>query len=169
MTVVVMMGVSGVGKTTVGRRLAEELGCGYAEGDSYHPAANVEKMRAGTPLEDADRWPWLHAMAADIDRWRADGTGMVLACSALKRAYRDILIGDRPDVRLVQLSGEEALIRSRIAARRHEYMPASLLISQFATLEPPTADERTIVVDVHDAPEACVAQILGALQEVRPS
>ncbi|MEQ8817830.1 MAG: gluconokinase [Thalassobaculum sp.] len=169
MTVVVMMGVSGVGKTTVGRRLAEALGCGYAEGDSYHPAANVEKMRTGTPLEDADRWPWLHAMAADIDRWRAEGKGMVLACSALKRAYRDILIGDRQDVRLVQLTGEEALIRSRIAARKHEYMPASLLISQLATLEPPAADERPIVVDVRGAPETCVAQILGALEEVRPS
>lgn len=164
MTVVVMMGVSGVGKTTVGRRLAEELGWGYAEGDSYHPAANVEKMRTGTPLEDADRWPWLRAMAADIDRWRAEGKGMVLACSALKRAYRDILIGDRPDVRLVQLAGEEALIRSRIEARQHAYMPASLLISQLATLEPPSPDERPIAVDVQDPPEVCVAQILGALK-----
>lgn len=163
MTVIVLMGVSGVGKTTVGRRLAEALGYGYAEGDSYHPAANIEKMRSGQPLEDDDRWPWLHAMAADIDGWRASGTGMVLACSALKRAYRDILIGEREDVRLVQLSGEEALIRSRIEARRHEYMPASLLITQLATLQPPTADERPIVVDVRDTPEACVAAIVAAL------
>lgn len=165
MTVIVMMGVSGVGKTTVGRRLAEALGCGYAEGDSYHPAASVEKMRAGTPLEDADRWPWLRAMAADIDRWRAEGKGIVLACSALKRAYRDILIGDRAGVRLVQLTGGEALIRRRIEARRHAYMPATLLISQLAALEPPTADERPIVVDVRDTPEACVAAILVALSE----
>ncbi len=163
MTVVVMMGVSGVGKTTVGRRLAEELGWGYAEGDSYHPAANIEKMRGGIPLEDDDRWPWLRAMAADIDRWRADGKGMVLSCSALKRAYRDILIGDRPDVRLVQLTGDEALIRSRIEARSHAYMPASLLISQLATLEPPTADERPIVVDVREPPAACVAGVVAAL------
>jgi len=165
-TVVVMMGVSGVGKTTIGRGLAEALGWGYAEGDSYHPAANVEKMRSGTPLEDADRWPWLRAMAADIDRWRAEGKGMVLACSALKRAYRDILIGDRPDVRLVQLTGEEALIRARIAARKHEYMPATLLISQLATLESPTAEEHPIVVDVRDTPEDCVAQIRTALDGV---
>lgn len=163
-TVIVMMGVSGIGKTTVGRRLAEALGWDYAEGDAYHPAANVEKMRAGTPLEDSDRWPWLHAIAADIDRWRAEGTGMVLACSALKRAYRDILIGDRPDVRLVQLTGEETLIRSRIEARQHAYMPPSLLISQLATLQPPTADERPIVVDIRDAPETCVAQILKSLE-----
>lgn len=163
MTVIVLMGVSGVGKTTVGRRLAEALGYGYAEGDSYHPPANVEKMRSGRPLEDDDRWPWLRAMAADIDRWLAAGKGMVLACSALKRGYRDILIGDRPDVRLVQLSGDEALIRGRIEARRHEYMPASLLVTQLATLQPPTPDERPIVVDVRDAPEACVAAIVAAL------
>lgn len=163
MTIVVIMGVSGVGKTTIGRLLAETLGWGYAEGDSYHPAANVEKMRSGHPLEDEDRWPWLHAMAADIDRWRAEGKGMVLACSALKRAYRGILIGDRDDVRLVQLTGDESLIRNRIAARRHAYMPASLLISQLATLEPPTADERPVVVDVSEAPEACVEQIRAAL------
>lgn len=163
MTVIVLMGVSGVGKTTVGRHLAETLGYGYAEGDSYHPAANVEKMRSGRPLEDDDRWPWLRAMAADIDRWLAESKGMVLACSALKRGYRDILIGARRDVRLVQLSGDEALIRSRIEARRHEYMPASLLITQLATLQPPTADERPIVVDVRDAPELCVAAIVAAL------
>lgn len=163
MTVIVMMGVSGVGKTTIGRRLAEVLGYGYAEGDSYHPAANVAKMRSGTPLEDADRWPWLRAMAAEIDRWRAEGKGMVLACSALKRSYRDVLIGDRPDVRLVELTGEEALIRSRIEARRHEYMPASLLVSQLATLEPPTEDERAIVIDVRATPEACVEAIRDAL------
>lgn len=164
MTVLVVMGVSGVGKTTIGRRLAEALGYGYAEGDSYHPPANVEKMRSGLPLEDADRWPWLQAMAADIDRWRAEGKGMVLACSALKRVYRDILIGDRPDVRLVQLNGEQALIRSRVESRSHEYMPASLLVSQFATLELPTAEERPLTADVRDPPEVCVGRILDQLR-----
>lgn len=98
--VIVLMGVAGVGKTTIGTLLAERLGWGYAEGDSYHPPANVEKMRGGTPLDDADRAPWLAAIAADIDRWRAKGVGMVVACSALKRVYRDILIGPRTDVRL---------------------------------------------------------------------
>ena len=166
MSVVLVMGVSGVGKSTVGRRLAEALGYGYAEGDSYHPPANVEKMRSGRPLDDADRWPWLRAIAADIDRWLADGTGMVVACSALKRSYRDLLIGPRRDVHLVQLTGEEALIRDRIAARRHEYMPPNLLISQLATLEPPGADERPIVIDVREAPEACVEAIRNALNGV---
>lgn len=168
MTVIVLMGVSGVGKTTVGRRLAEALGFGYAEGDSYHPPANVEKMRSGRPLEDEDRWPWLRSMAADIDRWLAEDRGMVLACSALKRAYRDLLIGGRGGVRLVQLTGDEALIRSRIEARRHEYMPASLLVTQLATLQPPTADENPIVVDVRDPPEACVEAILRALAAPAP-
>jgi carbohydrate kinase (thermoresistant glucokinase family) len=162
-TVVVMMGVSGVGKTTVGRRLAEALGYGYAEGDAYHPPANVEKMRSGQPLDDDDRWPWLRAMAADIDRWLADGTGMVLACSALKRRYRDLLIGDRPGVRLVQLTGDETLIRQRIEARPDHYMPPTLLSSQLATLEPPSTDEHPIVVDVLAAPESCVETIRRAL------
>lgn len=166
MSVVVIMGVSGIGKTTIGRRLAETLGYGYAEGDSYHPVANVEKMRSGTPLDDSDRWPWLASMAADIDTWLAGGTGMVLACSALKRAYRDVLIGARQDVRLVQLTGEESLIRSRIEARQHAYMPPALLISQLATLEPPTADEQPIVIDVRDAPEICVAAICRSLNGV---
>ena len=163
MTVVVMMGVSGVGKTTVGRRLAEALGYGYAEGDAYHPPANVEKMRSGQPLDDDDRWPWLRAMAADIDRWLADGTGMVLACSALKRRYRDLLIGDRPGVRLVQLTGDETLIRQRIEARPDHYMPPTLLSIQLATLEPPSTDEHPIVVDVLAAPESCVETIRRAL------
>lgn len=161
--VVVMMGVSGVGKTTIGTLLAERLGWGYAEGDSYHPPANVAKMRAGTPLDDADRAPWLAAIAADIDRWRAAGQGMVVACSALKRSYRDILIGGRPDVRLVRLAGDEALIRARMETRTDHYMPPSLLSSQLATLQPPGDDEEAITVNVACSPQACVAQILEAL------
>jgi carbohydrate kinase (thermoresistant glucokinase family) len=157
------MGVSGIGKTTIGTLLAEKLGWGYAEGDSYHPPENVEKMRGGTPLTDADRWPWLDAIADDIDRWRQAGTGMVVACSALKRAYRDVLIGDRSDVRLVRLAGDESLIRARLEQRADHYMPPSLLASQLATLEAPTADEHPIVVDVTEAPETCVAQILAKL------
>ena len=163
--VVVMMGVSGVGKTTIGTLLAERLGWGYAEGDSYHPPANVEKMRAGTPLEDADRGPWLAAIAADIDRWRASGQGMVVACSALKRRYRDVLIGDRADVRLVRLAGEEALIRARMEKRTNHYMPPSLLLSQLATLEPPAPDEAAITVEVTQEPERCVDRILSALRD----
>ena len=162
--VVVMMGVSGVGKTTIGTLLAERLGWGYAEGDSYHPPANVEKMRAGTPLDDTDREPWLAAIAADIDRWRAAGQGMVVSCSALKRHYRDVLIGGRPDVRLVRLAGNEALIRARIEKRTDHYMPPSLLTSQIATLEPPVPEEDAISVDVVRPPGDCVAHILSALQ-----
>lgn len=169
MTVLVVMGVSGVGKTTIGRRLADALGWGYAEGDQYHPPENVEKMRAGVPLQDSDRWPWLHALAADIDRWRAAGTDMVLACSALKRAYRQILIGDRGDVRLVQLTADEGLLRARVDARRHQYMPPSLLQSQLATLEPPGDEERPIVVDVADDPEHCVRAVLAGLGKTKPS
>lgn len=161
--VIVMMGVSGVGKTTIGTLLAERLGWGYAEGDSYHPPENVAKMRAGTPLDDTDRGPWLAAIAADIDRWRASGQGMVVACSALKRSYRDILIGDRPDVRLVRLAGDEAVIRARMETRTDHYMPPSLLSSQIATLQPPAQDEEAITVDVACSPEACVGQILEAL------
>jgi carbohydrate kinase (thermoresistant glucokinase family) len=158
-----MMGVSGVGKTTIGTLLAERLGWGYAEGDSYHPPANVAKMRAGTPLDDADRAPWLAAIAADIDRWREAGHGMVVACSALKRSYRDILIGGRPNVRLVRLAGDEALIRARMETRTDHYMPPSLLSSQLATLQPPGDDEEAITVNVTCSPQACVAQILEAL------
>lgn len=161
--IVVMMGVSGVGKTTIGTLLAERLSWGYAEGDSYHPPGNVEKMRAGTPLDDSDREPWLAAIAADIDRWRTAGQGMVVSCSALKRRYRKILIGDRPDVRLVRLAGDEALIRARMEKRTDHYMPPSLLISQIATLEPPAADEDAITVDVTRPPGQCAAEILSAL------
>lgn len=167
--VIVMMGVSGVGKTTIGSLLAERLGWGYAEGDSYHPPANVEKMRAGTPLDDSDRGPWLDAIAADIDRWRAAGKGMVVSCSALKRRYREILIGGQPDVRLVRLAGDEALIRARMETRTDHYMPPSLLISQIATLEPPGSDESALTVDVTQAPEHCVAQILSTLRSGGPA
>ena len=166
--VVVMMGVSGVGKTTIGTMLAERLGWGYAEGDSYHPPANVEKMRAGTPLDDTDRGPWLAAIAADIDAWRAAGTGMVVSCSALKRSYRRILVGDRADVRLVRLAGDEALIRARMEKRTDHYMPPSLLTSQIATLEPPADNEEAITVDVTRPPADCVEQVLARLFEDNP-
>lgn len=167
--VIVMMGVSGVGKTTIGTLLADRLGWGYAEGDSYHPPQNVEKMRAGTPLDDADRGPWLAAIAADIDRWRESGQGMIVACSALKRSYREILIGGRPDVLLVRLAGDEALIRARMETRTDHYMPPSLLTSQIATLEPPAPDEGAITVDVTRSPEQCVAHILASLSDHRPA
>ena len=123
--VIVVMGVSGSGKTTVGQLLADALGAEFAEGDAYHPPANIEKMRRGIPLEDADRWPWLQTLAAQIDRWLAAGTTVVLACSALKQRYRDVLAKGRPGVRFVHLKGDKTLIRLRLDGRRGHYMPAT--------------------------------------------
>jgi gluconokinase len=144
--VIVVMGVAGCGKTTVGRALAERLEMPFQEGDALHPPANVAKMASGTPLTDDDRTPWLAAVAAWIDERRRAGIGGVISCSALKRAYRRVLVGDRPDVRLVYLQGDEPLLATRLAARTDHFMPASLLSSQLATLEEPAAAERPIVV-----------------------
>jgi gluconokinase len=158
--VIVLMGVSGSGKTTVGIPLAAALGGEFAEGDDYHPPANVEKMRQGIPLDDADRRPWLEALSAEIGRWLADGRTMVLACSALKRSYRAILRGGRPEVRFVHLKGSAPVLRARLAERRGHYMPASLLDSQLAALEEP---QDAIVVTVDRPPAEIVARILSAL------
>nr|WP_283949857.1 gluconokinase [Limobrevibacterium gyesilva] len=157
------MGVAGVGKTTIGALLAARLGWRYQEGDALHPPANVAKMAGGTPLTDADRWPWLRAIAAVIDGWRGAGLSGVVTTSALKRAYRDIIIDGRADVRLVYLRGDKALIASRLAARRDHFMPPALLDSQFATLEEPGESEHPIVMDVAAAPEAIVAEALRRL------
>jgi len=162
---VVVMGVSGSGKTTVGKLLAERLGWHYQEGDALHPPENVAKMSSGTPLTDADRIPWLHKIAECIDAWRRSGESGVVTCSALKRAYRDIIIGDRPDVGLVHLKGSRELIGQRLAARRGHFMPAALLDNQFATLQEPAAEERAITVDVGEAPAAIVDEIVRRLAE----
>ena len=163
MTVIVLMGVAGSGKTTVGELLARRLGWEWQEGDALHPPANVAKMSAGTPLADEDRWPWLAAIAAVIDGWRAQGRSGVVACSALKRAYRDILIDDRTDVRLVYLQGDRALIEARMAARREHFMPVALLDSQFETLEPPADAEHPLVVPIDASPEALAERIAGLI------
>jgi len=162
--IVVVMGVSGSGKTTVSALLAGKLGCQFQEGDELHPKANVEKMRSGTPLTDADRIPWLHKIAEEIDGWRARRESGVLTCSALKRAYRDILIGNRPDVTLVYLKGSHDLIRQRMAARHEHFMPVALLDSQFETLEEPTPDEHPIVVDVGGRPAGIADEIVRQLK-----
>lgn len=161
---VVVMGVSGSGKTTVGKLLAERLGWQYQEGDALHPPENVAKMSSGTPLTDADRLPWLRRIAEKIDDWRARGESGVVTCSALKRAYRDIVVGDWPDVRLVHLKGSRDLIGRRMAARKGHFMPAALLDDQFATLQEPTPDERPIIVDIAGAPAAIVDEIVRRLQ-----
>ncbi len=167
MTIVVVMGVSGSGKTTVAKDLAAALHCQFLEGDDLHPRANVEKMSKGTPLTDADRLPWLQAIARRIDGWRSGGESGVVTCSALKRTYRDILIGDRTDVTLAYLKGSRALIERRMAARHNHFMPVALLDSQFGTLEEPGADEHAILVDVDGQPAEIVAEIVRQLRERR--
>jgi gluconokinase len=165
MTIAVMMGVSGSGKTTIARGVAEREGWRLLEGDAFHPPSNVAKMHAGTPLTDEDRWPWLLAIAHEIDAMRARSEQGVVACSALKRSYRDILIGNRTDVVLVYLQGSQALIAERIAARKGHFMPPTLLDSQFATLEEPGPDEHPIVVSIGPSPEAIVDAIVDRLRE----
>lgn len=160
---VIVMGVSGSGKSTAGALLASRLGWEFEDADWLHPAANIEKMHSGIPLTDEDRRPWLEAVAAWIDERRRSGGHGVVACSALRRRYRDVLIGDRTDVRLVYLKGGEELIARRIAARHEHFMPRSLLHSQFATLEEPGLDENPIVVSIEPRPNQIVAQILAAL------
>jgi carbohydrate kinase (thermoresistant glucokinase family) len=156
---IVVMGVSGCGKTTVARLLARRLGWAFAEADELHSPANVAKMRAGIPLNDDDRGPWLAAIAGRIDSARDANEPIVVTCSALKRRYRDILVGSRPDVALVYLKGDYDTIAQRMAARPHHYMPVSLLKSQFGALEEPAADERAIVLDIRHAPEELVDQL----------
>ena len=155
--------MSGCGKSTLGARLASALNWSFQEGDSLHPPANVAKMAAGQPLDDADRWPWLAAVAAWIDDQRTAGEAGVVTCSALKRTYRSLLTEGRPQVRTIFLAGSPELIAGRLAARSDHFMPASLLASQFAALEPPSPDERAITVDAAQSVEVQVARVRGAL------
>jgi gluconokinase len=159
----VIMGVSGSGKTTVGELLARRLGWDLMEGDRLHPPANVEKMRQGIPLDDADREPWLDRIGEELRAWGAAGRSGILTCSALKRAYRARILSARPDVRFVYLKGSPELIGSRVSVRHHEYMPASLLKSQFETLEEPAPREPVITVDVGETPDLEVQAIIDAL------
>jgi carbohydrate kinase (thermoresistant glucokinase family) len=161
--VLIVMGVSGSGKSTIGSLLVQRLHWEFEDADWLHPASNVEKMHSGIPLTDEDRWPWLHAVAGWIDQTRRAGGHAVVACSALKRRYRDILIGDRADVRLVYLKGEETLIARRLAIRHEHFMPRSLLHSQFEALEEPGADENPIIVSIEPPPREIVARILSGL------
>ena len=162
-SVIVVMGVSGSGKTTVASLLAERLHWQFAEADSFHPAANVARMRDGIPLTDEDRWPWLDAIAAWIDSARASGQRCVITCSALKRAYRERIIHGHHDVRFVYLKGEYGLVARRVAARKGHYMPVALLQSQFDTLEEPGPGESPLAVSIEPSPESIVAGIVTAL------
>ncbi len=163
--VLVVMGVAGTGKSTVAALLAGQLGWDLQEGDDLHPAANVAKMRAGHPLDDEDRWPWLERIGHWIDEHLLAGLPGIVTCSALRRSYRDVL--RRPDVVFVHLVGSHELIAQRMAARQGHYMPTSLLDSQFATLEPPGPDERVITVDVAEPPAAEAARVIATLH-LRP-
>ena len=156
----VVMGVSGSGKTTVAAMLAGRLGGPYRDADDFHPPANIAKMSGGQPLTDADRAPWLAAIAAWIDTQRGRGDHGIVACSALRRVYRDVLIGSRPDVGLVFLDGTRDLIHARMAARRDHFMPAGLLDSQIATLEPPSPEEDALRLSVDAAPEVLVGAVI---------
>ncbi|MEV0428615.1 gluconokinase [Micromonospora sp. NPDC050495] len=160
---VIVMGVSGAGKTTVARGISELTELVFAEADEFHPPANVARMRAGIPLDDAARWPWLSDLAAWMAERHAEGVSTVLACSALKRAYRDVLRQGPPTVEFVHLAGTAELIRDRMTRRVGHYMPASLLDSQRATLEELGSDEPGVVLDVSASPEELVAAAVRRL------
>lgn len=161
--IAVVMGVSGVGKTTIGRALAQRLGWRFQEGDALHPPENIAKMRAGIPLDDTDRAPWLRAIAARIDEWRERGEAGIITCSALKRTYRDMIVGGRPEVRLVYLTAPPGLIAERLAGRRGHFMPSGLLASQLAALEPPGPDENALIVATEAPVEIVVERIAASL------
>ncbi|WP_188189668.1 gluconokinase [Nonomuraea sp. SYSU D8015] len=160
---IVVMGVSGAGKTTLARRISELTGLRFAEADEFHPEANVARMRAGIPLDDADRWPWLRDLAAWMAARHAEGVSTVLACSALKRSYRDVLRQGPPDVEFVHLDGAAELIRERMIRRTGHYMSASLLDSQRAILEPLGPEESGMVLEVALSLEELVAAVSARL------
>ncbi|MDM7890431.1 gluconokinase [Curtobacterium caseinilyticum] len=159
--VLVVMGVSGSGKSTLAATVAERLGWAFAEGDEMHPAANVEKMQAGTPLTDEDRWPWLGTIAGWIRSHLEGGVPGVVTCSALKRSYRDVLRA--PGVVFVHVAGDTALIEQRMSARSGHFMPTSLLASQLATLEPPQPDEAHLTVSADRTPQDEAADVVARL------
>jgi gluconokinase len=162
-SIIVVMGVSGSGKTTVGAMLAGRLHWQYAEADDFHPPANIQKMAAGHPLTDEDRRPWLAAIGAWIDQQVAAGQPGVVTCSALKRAYRDQLRAGRSQVRLVYLHGNRELIAGRLAARHGHFFHAEMLDTQFSALEEPTPDEQVLVVPITGTPQEIVEEILAGL------
>jgi len=161
--ILIVAGVSGSGKTTVGAMLAGRLGWPFADADTFHPAANVAKMRAGVPLTDDDRRPWLRAIGAWMDERAAASQSAVVTCSALKRSYRDLLLGGRPQARMVFLAADRDVLARRLAARHGHFFPRQLLDSQFDALEPPQPGENVVTIVPADEPAATVASILAVL------
>lgn len=166
--ILVLSGVSGAGKTTIAEELTARLGWPFEEGDALHPASNVSKMKAGIPLTDADRKPWLQAVAAWIDSQRSKSEPGIITCSALKRVYRQTIIDNRPEARLIYLHGDRALIERRLAERKNHFMPSGLLQSQIDALEPPGNDENPLVVDVGPPPDR-IAEMIIDLLSLRPA
>jgi len=162
--IVVLTGVSGSGKSTIGSLLAGRLHWVFEDGDVLHPPANVAKMHAGIPLTDADRWPWLRALGEWIDARIAAGESAVVACSALKRSYRDLLGQGRPEVRLVFLTADREVLAARLAARHGHFFQASLLDSQFAALEPPSPEEGVLTVEATGPPAGVATRIINGLR-----
>lgn len=156
-----VMGVCGAGKSVIGSALAESLRLDFVEGDGFHPARNVERMSAGVPLTDEDRAEWLQLLAARLAHATSSGAGLVMTCSALKRAYRDVLRAGAPDLRFVYLRGPQGLLAQRLAARTGHFMPRSLLESQLATLEEPAGDEDAWVYDIVRSPASIVADLVA--------
>jgi gluconokinase len=167
LSVVLIMGVTSSGKSTVGEGLAERLGWVFRDADSFHPPENVAKMSSGQPLNDDDRKPWLQAIAHFIDEAGAQNNPAVVTCSALKRAYREVIVGSRQHVALVHLVGDKQLIAARMAARKNHFMPTSLLDSQFATLEAPQDDENPFRVAIDQQPAVMIQTIVDGLKLAR--
>jgi gluconokinase len=161
--ILIVAGVSGSGKTTVGAMLAGRLGWRFADADEFHPAANIEKMRAGIPLTDDDRWPWLLAIGTWMDERVARGESAVVTCSALKRSYREVLLRGRPQARMVFLAADPQVLARRLAARHGHFFPQQLLGTQFADLEPPGPGERVVTIVPADDPADTVTSIVAVL------
>lgn len=162
-TPIIVMGVSGSGKSTIGALLAEKLEQEFIDGDALHPEENRTKMAAGIALDDADRTPWLNNIGEKLSDSNKAGAPVIIACSALKRSYRDLIRSHEPDTLFVHLTGGKQLIGERMAARKHEFMPTSLLTSQLATLEEPSSDEHVLLAEIAHTPEQIVSDLLEAL------